>query len=55
MLEKYQNDKTGINKALLENQYEDVFFSLKHRVLEGLISEKLWHEINEYLGGLFYG
>ena len=53
LLENYQTDKSGINKALLENQYEDVFFSLKHRVLEGLVSEGLWNEINEYLGGLF--
>jgi len=52
LLEQYNADKTGINKTTLENQYEDLFFTLKHNFLNGFITEELWHEINEYVGGL---
>jgi len=52
LLEKYKADRTGLNKVILENQHEDLFFSLKHRALEGFITDELWWEINDYVGGL---
>ena len=53
MLEQYEIEKTPGNRGFLRNQYETVFYSLKHRVLEGFIDAQVWDDVNEYLGGLF--
>ena len=55
LLEQYNADKTPGNRGLLRNEYEIVFYSLKHRVLEGFITEDAWNDVNKYLGGLVNG
>jgi len=53
LLEQYQNDQSSATRGLLRNQYETVFYSLKHHVLENFIDEQIWEDVNSYLGGFF--
>jgi hypothetical protein len=38
LLEKYRSEKTRINRSYLDKQRRDLFFSIKHRVVEGRLS-----------------
>jgi hypothetical protein len=53
LLEKYRNEKTGLNFTLLDKQRRDLLFSVKHRVVEGRLSEIAAQEMRDYFGGLF--
>ena len=52
-LEKYRAAKTKDNWHLLDKQRRDLFFSIKHRVVEGRLTAAQAQEMQDYYGGLF--
>ena len=52
-LEKYRAAKTKGNWNLLDKQRRDLFFSIKHRVVEGRLTATQAQEMRDYYGGLF--
>jgi hypothetical protein len=48
LLEIYRRDKTSMNETLLYKQGVDLLFSIKHRVVEGCITEYQAQEMREY-------
>jgi hypothetical protein len=52
LLERYEKEKIPEIKWALENQQEDIFFSVKHRTLEYHITDDVARGINSYLAGL---
>jgi hypothetical protein len=52
-LEKYRAEKTKDNWWLLDKQRRDLFFSIKHRVVEGRLTEMQAQEMRDYYGDLF--
>ena len=52
-LEKYRAEKTKENWWLLDKQRRDLFFSIKHRVVEGRLTEIQAQEMRDYYGELF--
>ena len=55
LLEVYHQDKTSSNWFRLDKQRRDLFFSIKHRVVEGSITESTAQELRDYFGELFDG
>ena len=49
---KYVKSKAIDDKMALKSHGRTLYFTLKHEVLGGTISEELSGELNEYLGGL---
>ena len=54
LYEIYKNKKTRSNKFALENCGEDIFFTLKHRKLEGIITHDTANDILAYVRELIY-
>jgi len=54
LLEVYRKDKSGVVKAALHNQAENLFFEIKHRALDGALTETTKGDLYEYLGELLY-
>ena len=52
--EEYEKNKTLSNRVALKKHSIDLFFTLKHRALEGAITQSTAHEIREYMGELLY-
>lgn len=52
-LEKYHGEKTKSNWYLLDKQRRDLFFSIKHRVVEGRLTQIQAQEMRDYFGELF--
>ena len=55
MLESFKQDGTRKARLLLDNQIELIFFTIKHRELEGAISCQTAEDLRIYLGELLYG
>ena len=53
LLEKYQKEKTSTNRSFLDKQRRDLFFSIKHRVVEGRLTVTQAQEMRDYYGELF--
>jgi hypothetical protein len=53
LLEIYSNEKTNMNETLLYKQSIDLFFSIKHRVVEGCITEYQAQEMRDYFRELY--
>ena len=47
--EIYENDSSQTNRFALEKQGKDLFFTIKHRALEGSITGALAHDMREYI------
>ena len=52
-LEKYKREKTESNEFRLDKQRRDLFFSIKHRVVEGSFPEYRAEEMRDYFWELF--
>ena len=52
LLEKYDTDKSRQNRLFLEKHSRDIFFTIKHRELEGAITHADAHGLREYIRGL---
>ena len=50
----YINDKTQSKRFSLEKQGEDLFFTIKHRALEGAITGTTAYELREHVEELLY-
>lgn len=53
LLETYMAEKTDLNWSFLDKQRRDLFFSIKHRVVEHFISQEQAQEMRDYFGELF--
>ena len=53
--EDYQKDDTQDNLFALDRIKRELFFTIKHRKVEGSITPQMADELNEYLGALLYG
>lgn len=53
LLEKYHGEKTKSNWNRLDKQRRDLFFSIKHRVVEGRLTQIQAQEMRDYFGELF--
>ena len=51
---EYTNDKTQSKRFALEKQGEDLFFTIKHRALEGSITGTTAYELREHMEELLY-
>jgi len=51
---EYVRDKTQSKRFALEKQGEDLFFTIKHRALEGLITGTTAYELREHMEELLY-
>jgi len=54
-LEKYHADKSLENRFFLKNQWSDLFFTIKHREVEGFLNPVEAHDIRFYLEELVNG
>ena len=54
LYEDYTSNKTQSNRFALEKHSQDLFFTIKHRVLEGAITGNTAHEIREHMEELLY-
>ena len=52
--EAYTNEKTLGNRVNLKKHGIDLFFTLKHRTLEGALTQNTAHEIREHMEELLY-
>ena len=52
--EEYEKDKTFSNRCALEKHGIDLFFTLKHRALEGAITQNTAYGIREQMEELLY-
>jgi hypothetical protein len=50
--EAFSMNKTQDNRFALEKHGRDLFFTIKHRAVEGAITQTLAHEIREYIEDL---
>jgi hypothetical protein len=55
LLEVYHADKSSMNLTCLDKQRTDLFFSIKHRVVEGSLTKSQAQEMRDYFGELFDG
>jgi len=51
---EYRSDKTQRKRFALEKQGEDLFFTIKHRALEGSITGTTAYELREHMEELLY-
>ena len=51
---EYVSDKTRGKRFALEKQGEDLFFTIKHRALEGSITGTTAYELRAYMKELLY-
>lgn len=54
LINKYYTQKTITNFLTLDQQREVLFFTIKHRELEGAISHRTAQDLREYMTELFY-
>ena len=54
LYEDYASDKTQSNRFALEKHGQDLFFTIKHRALEGAITGNTAHEIRKHMEELLY-
>jgi hypothetical protein len=54
MYETYRTEKTQHTRFALEKHWTDLFFTIKHRALEGTITQNTAHEICSYIEELLY-
>jgi len=52
--EDYANERTQNSRFALEKHCRDLFFTIKHRALEGFITTTTAHEIREHMEDLLY-
>ena len=52
---KYVDESSQENWHRLINHWEILFFTIKHRALEGAITQNTAQELREYLEGIIYG
>jgi len=52
--EDYVSDKTQSSRFALEKHGQDLFFTIKHRALEGAITGDTAHKIREHMEELLY-
>ena len=55
LIEKYKEDSSDDNWFGLKKQWEDVFFTIKHREVEGFLNPSAASELREYLEELVNG
>jgi len=55
LIEKYKDDSSEDNWFGLKKHWEDVFFTIKHREVEGLLNHSAASELREYLEELVNG
>ena len=51
---EYESDKTQSKRFALEKHGEDLFFTIKHRALEGSITGTTANELRNYMEELLY-
>ena len=51
---EYVSDKTKSKRFALEKHGEDLFFTIKHRALEGAITGTTAYELREHMEELLY-
>ena len=49
LIENYKEDSTDDNWFILKKHWEDVFFTIKHREVEGFLTPSTASELREYL------
>jgi len=49
LCETYKNEKTQDSRSALKRHWEDLFFTIKHREVEGFLNPIEAQEIREYL------
>ena len=54
LYESYAGDKTDRNRFALENHWENLFFTIKHREVEGFLDPLTAQEIRDYLEELMH-
>jgi len=54
LYEDYMSDQTQSRRFALEKQGQDLFFTVKHRALEGAITGNTAYEIREHMEELLY-
>ena len=54
LLEEYNENKTKNNRLYLEKHSRDLFFTIKHRELEGNITHMTAEELRGYMRDLLY-
>jgi len=52
--ETYNKDKTRGKWFALEKHWEDLFFTIKHRELEGFLTHTTAADLRKYVGELLY-
>ena len=52
--ETYDKEKTRRNWFALEKHWEDLFFTIKHREVEGNLNRETAAELRGYIEGLLY-
>ena len=52
--EEYVSNKTKSKRFALEKHGQDLFFTIKHRALEGAITGNTAHEIREHMEELLH-
>jgi hypothetical protein len=55
LLEMYHENITDENECIIDKQRRELFFSIKHRVVEGYITGIQAQEMRDYFGELFDG
>ena len=54
LYEIFENEKTQSSRFALEKHGQDLFFTIKHRALEGSITENTAFEIREHMEDLLH-
>ena len=54
LLDQYEEEKSTRNKLFLQKHGDDLFFTIKHRELEGCLSKTAAEELRMYMRELLY-
>ena len=54
LIEDYKENSSEDNWFYLRKHWEDVFFTIKHRELEGFLNPSVASELREYLEEIIY-
>ena len=55
LIKEYKIQQTTSSYLALDQQRVTLFFTIKHRELEGMISHQTAQDLKEYMAELFYG
>jgi hypothetical protein len=54
LYEEYLKLRTPAAKFILEKHSRDLFFTIKHRMIEGALTQQMAHEIRDYVEELLH-